>query len=165
MSDFESFYRDHVQLVYALALSRSGDAWQAEDLTQETFLRAWQHFGALVEADPTARRAWLARTLRNLVIDTWRHRSLVSLEPLGDAEPAPAPDERAELRIDLTHALAGLDDTSREIVMLRYLEDLNSREIGEIMGLPEGTVRRRLAESRRVLADRLPQWAPEGAAR
>jgi RNA polymerase sigma-70 factor (ECF subfamily) len=163
MSEFETFYREHVQLVYGIARSRSGEAGQAEDLTQDTFLRAWQHFDLLAGAEPAAQRAWLVRTLRNLSIDVWRRRSLAPMEPLEAGEAAASQDDQAELRIDLAKALAALDEEDREMVMLRYLEDLNSREIGELLGLPEGTVRRRLSECRRILAEHLAGWAPRPA--
>jgi len=157
MSDFEAFYRANVRLIYALARARN--AAEAEDLTQETFLRAWQHFGRLSRAEPPAQRAWLVRTLRNLATDVWRRQR-------ADAvwrEPLPEPEsDRADLRADLQHALKTLDGHDREIVTMRYLEEMNSREIGEALGLPEGTVRRRLAECRGVLAQHLSQWAPKG---
>ena len=164
MSEFEAFYREHVGLVHALARGRSADAWQAEDLAQDTFLRAWQHFGSLSGLGPPVQRAWLARTLRNLSIDAWRRNSAAP-ELLEDDAPAAAGEEQAALRIDLAQALSQLGDMDREMVMLRYLGDLNSREIGEAMGIPEGTVRRRLAESRETLAEHLSAWAPAGEAR
>src|ERR1051326_2526497 len=73
---FQQFHHQYVRLVYALAISRTGgDRWQAEDLAQETFVRAWQHFDRLEGIPPAAQKAWLARTLRNLAIDSWRRRS------------------------------------------------------------------------------------------
>jgi hypothetical protein len=57
-----------------------------------------------------------------------------------------------------------LEETDREIVIMRYLQDMTSREIGEALGVPEGSVRRKLSECRQVLASSLGQWAPTGAA-
>jgi RNA polymerase sigma-70 factor (ECF subfamily) len=161
MSEFEAFYRDHVQLVYALARSRSADTGQAEDLTQDTFLRAWQHFELLAAAEPAARRAWLVRTLRNLAIDAWR-RGHAASGGLERASADPEAEAGAELRVDLARALGRLEERDREMVVLRYLEGMNSREIGELMDLPEGTVRRRLSECRQALAQHLASWGPGG---
>jgi RNA polymerase sigma-70 factor (ECF subfamily) len=162
MSDFEAFYREHVRLVYAVAYSRAHEASQAEDVTQETFLRAWRSFGQLAGFPPPAQRAWLMRTTRNLATDVWRRQSLEADALAREAQAAGANADGAELRMDLARALADLDPEDRELVTMRYLEEMNSREIGEVLGLPEGTVRRRLAECREALAQRLAQWAPQG---
>ena len=160
MQDFERFYREHVRLVMAMARARVIDAEQAEDLTQETFLRAWRHAADFVGMDAAACRAWLIRTVCNLATDAWRHRSVEA----AAMEPAPAePTQgRTELRLDVEHALAQLTPEDRELVTLRYLEEMNSREIAELLGRPEGTVRRRLSDCRARLAGGLAQWAPEG---
>jgi RNA polymerase sigma-70 factor (ECF subfamily) len=164
MSEFETFYRQHVGLVHALARARSADTWQAEDLAQDAFLRAWQHFGSLRSLPPPAQRAWLSRTVRNLSIDAWR-RAAAAPELLGMDDAEAVGDHQVELHVDLARAMATLGEEDREIVTLRYLGDLNSREIGEAMGMPEGTVRRRLAESRKALAEQLAAWAPAGEVR
>lgn len=161
MSEFEAFYRANVRLLYALAFSRTADPSQAEDLTQETFLRAWQHFDGLSGGAPRAQRAWLIRTLRNLAADAWRRESLLPTESLATANTATQPAEQLDLRLDLARALGELDDTGRDLVTMRYLQGMNSREIGEVLGMPQGTVRRRLAECRRSLAQRLSHWRGE----
>jgi DNA-directed RNA polymerase specialized sigma24 family protein len=66
------------------------------------------------------------------------------------------------LRIDVSRALAGLEPGDREIVILRYFLEMNSREIGEMLQVPEGTVRSRLLRCRQQLAERLSQWRPDG---
>jgi RNA polymerase sigma-70 factor (ECF subfamily) len=161
MDDFEMFYRNNVRLVYALVLSHTGDAEQAEDLTQDTFLRAWRSSHDLAGLAAPAQRAWLIRTARNLSIDSWRRRHLEAT-----ASPALAHSARdqgmSDLRLDVARALSVLEDGDRETVIMRYLEEMNSREIGETLGMPEGTVRRRLARCRQLLAQHLSQWARDG---
>jgi len=162
MGDFETFYRANVRMVYALALTRTGNAWQAEDLTQDTFLRAWQHYRQLCAWEPVAQRGWLVRTLRNLTTDGWRRARLAETAVVaGQASDDPA---QAVLRVDVADALRQLEERDRDIVLLRYVEGMNSREIGKALGMPEGTVRRRLSQARAVLAGRLAQWSPGGAA-
>jgi len=160
MQDFESFYREHVRLVMAMARARMIDAEQVEDLTQETFLRAWRHAAEFAGMDPAARRAWLVRTVRNLATDAWRRQTVEAAA--AEPDPVATSDGPTELRLDVEHALAQLSPEDRELVTLRYLEDMNSREIGEVLGTPEGTVRRRLSACRERLAQGLAQWAPEG---
>ncbi len=162
MSDFESFYRVNVQLVHAMAFARLRDQWQAEDIVQETFLRAWRHFEALSVAEPPAQRAWLLQTMRNLATDVWRRQAAFPVHALPAHHPGGG--NQADLRMDVMSALMQLDETDREMVVMRHLQDMTSREIGEVLGVPEGSVRRRLSECRHVLADSLGQWAPTGAA-
>ena len=162
MDSFESFYRRNVRLVAALARSRSAQTEQAEDLTQETFLRAWRHYRDLEGLEAPAQRAWLVRTARNLATDAWRRRALEA-EAMPPAAESGSRQAETDLRLDVAQALAQLDEHDRELVVMRYLEEMNSREIGEALGVPEGTVRRRLSECRDRLAQHLTQWAPQGA--
>jgi len=160
MNAFDAFYREHIRLVYAMALARGVGPSLAEDLAQETFLRAWRHFGLLATLEPPARRAWLIRVLRNLAYDV-RQREVLPIDI--EAEPDRAAldsGERAALRLDVARALSCLEEPDREIVVLRYFLELNSREIGEILALPEGSVRRRLMACRRQLRQRLLPWRP-----
>jgi RNA polymerase sigma-70 factor (ECF subfamily) len=162
MDDLEAFYRGNVRLVYAMALAQDPDPTQAEDLTQETFLRAWRHFERLSGMDPPAQRAWLVRTLRHLAIDAWRRARAFPQEALEPSGPSMPPADRVALRLDVTRALGALEETDRQIVLLRYVMEMNSREIGEVLGMPEGTVRHRLMRCRSHLVERLAPWAPEG---
>ena len=162
MNDLEAFYRGHMRLVYTMALAQDPDPTRAEDLTQETFLRAWRHFERLSGLDPPAQRAWLVRTLRHLAIDLWRRERAFPQEALElPAAPLP-PADRAALRLDVARALDALEETDRQIVLLRYLMEMNSREIGKLLNMPEGTVRHRLMRCRSHLAERLAPWAPGG---
>src|SRR5215470_7636204 len=101
MNEFDAFYRCNLRLVYAMALARGLPPCAAEDLTQETFLRAWRHFGLLSGLEPLAQRAWLLRTLRNLASDAWRRRRPVVGELHEDEGPSEEPAERAALRLDV----------------------------------------------------------------
>ena len=108
----------------------------------------------------------------------WLHAELNASLPQVDGErvlPGLAAEVRVErdalgvpvirgtTRLDVARALEGLEDGDQELVVMRYLEEMNSREIGEALGMPEGTVRRRLVRCRELLADRLSQYAGDGA--
>jgi len=167
LNEFEHFYQRHVRLVYAAALAGTGNTGAAEDAAQETLLQAWRHFDTLRPLDTPAQRAWLLRTLRNRSVDLWRREKADRREALyagadqetADHDPGACPDdERNLLRLEVTRALAELTPADRELVVLRYFCEMNSREIGEMLATPESTIRRRLSLCRAVLAKRLAAW-------
>lgn len=150
----ELYTQFHRELTaYALSLSR--DRATAEDLVQETFLRALTHLDDLRDLDRGPSRAWLYKTARNLYIDQGRKR----------AREVPQTQELLEQRSfeeDLTQAavaqLVGrLPESERAIFILRYFEGYNARELGELFALPSATVRSRLASAR----GRLRGWLTE----
>lgn len=152
---FNRFYQRHLGLVRAMALARTGDGALADDLTQETMLSAWRHFAALQTRDDSGQRAWLLTALRHRAIESWRQRK--PLEPLVETVAA-APDDPT-LRVDIARALTRLSDTDRELIVLRYFEQCDATEIGVILSLPPGTVRRRLREARVRLEAALESWS------
>ena len=157
---FDEFYQAYIRLVYATALSRSGIACAAEDLTQETMLRAWRSFDQIRHLAAAAQRAWLLTTLRNLTVDTVRKEKPERWQS-WESQPEQATGgegEMASLRLDVAKALTRLEPLDREIVVLRYFADLSSPEIGETLSMPESTVRRRLMNCRDTLAKALAAW-------
>jgi RNA polymerase sigma-70 factor, ECF subfamily len=159
-TEFDAFYRANSNLIYSVALARVGDPGIAEDLTQETFIRAWRHYSLLAGLPDPARRAWLLQTVRNLATDLWRRPKLPLLDDPNALAAATVPQDLAELRMDVDRALQSLEHLDREAILLRYYLDMNSREIGAALGLPESTVRHRLARCRRHLAQLLAHWDP-----
>jgi RNA polymerase sigma-70 factor, ECF subfamily len=151
---FDRFYQRHLGLVRAMALARTGDAAQADDLTQETMLSAWRSFATLQDRDDSGQRAWLLTALRHRAIESWRRAK--PAEPLLAAEAAC--DDNPALRLDIARALMALSHTDRELIVLRYFEQCDATEIGAILSLPPGTVRRRLGEARRRLETALEAW-------
>ncbi len=158
MDAFETFYRQHLRLVYAVARARNADPALAEDLTQETFFRAWRAFALLEPMIPAAQQAWLVRTVRHLAIDHWR-RTRHARFLLPD-QPTRTLAEQSALRLDVAEALTRLEEEDRQIVVFRYGLQMTSREIGELLEMPEGTVRYRLQQCRAVLAETLAAWNP-----
>jgi RNA polymerase sigma-70 factor (ECF subfamily) len=126
---------------YAAGLAR--DPHWAEDLVQDTFVRAMGHLDLLGTLKPYQQRAWLYRTLKNLFLDGLasqrRQRELV--DQLA-REPRSAPSlEDLVLSPD---PFALIPERFREVVIQRYMLGMNSREIGEALGIPAATVRSRL---------------------
>ncbi len=156
---FALLVRRHQERVFRFVLRMLGSRDEAMDLTQDTFLKAWN---ALPAWQPEARFAtWLFQIARNATLDLLRRRQLVEFVPLdadtpGEAacEPrdgAPLPEERLadRQRIGLLErALAALPAEQREILLLRELEDMSYAEIAATLGIHEGTVKSRLARAR-----------------
>jgi RNA polymerase sigma-70 factor (ECF subfamily) len=157
---FDAFYQQHLPLVFAAALARCQSRTLAEDLAQETLLRAWRHFDILRQRDVNAQRAWLLRALRHRAIESWRQQRPECPESLECAADLAFADDGTSLalRLDVLTALGQLTPDDREIVVLRYFLDLNSSDIAAVVGVPDGTVRRRLAQCRTRLADSLKDW-------
>lgn len=151
---FDRFYQRHLALVRATALAKTGDPGRADDLAQETMLRAWKAFDTLRERDDAGQRAWLLTALRHRAIEAWRRTR--PEEPLSPALRQRCPE--TTLPIDVARALATLCDDDRELIVLRYFEACDATEIGAILNLPPGTVRRRLGEVRHRLERALDAW-------
>jgi RNA polymerase sigma-70 factor, ECF subfamily len=151
--------------LYAYALRLTGSAPDAEEITQDVFVRAYR---ALQEYPPARRRAlalrpWLYRIAVNVTRNRFRRRRPM-LESLDGARPEPAADasgrpsamlERAERSRRLERLLRALPERHRAAVVLRHVEGLGYAEVAEVLELPVGTVKahvhRGLAQLRRCL--------------
>lgn len=168
---FETLLRGHVDALYRTALRFSDHPATAEDLVQETSLRAYRAFVAGTEPDNF--RAWVFRILVNLCIDHSRRKAVgtphltVAQEvddlPCLGKDPAQS-FANARLGRDLAAAVDALPGELRLLVQLVLVEGMNYREAAECVGCPEGTVRSRLNRARGLLRDRLADHAPEGHA-
>ena len=144
---------------YALRLS-NGDRHRAEDLVQETLLRAWRHPEALDPRRGSA-RAWLFTTVRNLAIDAWRRRGArVGEVYTGEVpEPPQVVDEtdRAVEAWTVAEALARLSPAHRDVLIECFYEGRSVAEAAARLGVPAGTVKSRthyaLRSLRLVLAE------------
>jgi RNA polymerase sigma-70 factor (ECF subfamily) len=158
-AEFRGVYDAHRTAVHAYFLGRTGDRATADDLTQELFLRAWQHHSELTARNPDGQRAWLFTVARNLVIDTaWRAGSRQRAETALRAEPersAPAASEgalAAEGVATVARAVADLPDDLRLVLTMAAAGELTSTEIGAALDVPAGTVRYRLSRARSAVA-------------
>lgn len=161
---FEKLALPHLTAVYRLAHHLGGPD-RAEDLTQETFLRAWTHFH---QFDPrTNCRAWLFRILHNTWVSQWRKTRLEL--PVADLEEGFAEPwyewerERTDrhLSADMQWALGQLPDVYRVAVWLVDVEELTYQEISATMECPVGTVMSRISRGRRTLARLLSERTRE----
>ena len=169
----ERAYRELVERyrrqVFSLARRMTGSVEDAEDLTQETFVRM---FKALDRYDPTRPfAAWLMSIATRLSIDHLRRRKVrpisVTQREAGSrdeeytieiVDSAPRPDERtahAEEEVRVQRLIDSLPPHYRAVVLLRHQHDLSYEEIAEALHLPLGTVKARIHRARALLKDRI----------
>jgi RNA polymerase sigma-70 factor (ECF subfamily) len=158
---FEILYRRYLDRVYAYAFYQLGDHHDAEDATERTFLAA---LAALPTFDPDGAgfRAWLFRIAHNTVSNARRTRRRRHADPLPEGFERPAPDAdpaglvaRAEELRRVLGALGELPEERRQVVLLRFVDGLSAREIGEVLGRSPGAARVLLHRALRDLAGRL----------
>ena len=142
--------RKHASAVLAVCLANTKRSHDAEDLMQETFVRAFAKLDSL--RDPDKARPWLIQIARRLCVDHLRTRKPTSV--ITDKLPArlEAPDPRIE---HLHTALAKLPDDFRETIMLYYLDGRSCAGVAATLGISEGAVRMRLLRGRVMLYDLL----------
>jgi RNA polymerase sigma-70 factor, ECF subfamily len=162
MPSWEELVREHADRVYRLAYRLSGNPQDAEDLTQETFIRV---FRSLSNYQPGTFEGWLHRITTNLFLDMVRRRGRIRMESLPedyDRVPAegPSPEQAyhdARLGHELQTALDALPPEFRAAVVLCDVEGLSYEEIGATLGVKLGTVRSRIHRGRQALRDYLAQ--------
>ncbi len=137
---FEELLHRQENRVYRTALAILGNVQDAEDQTQETFLRYLEK--RPVFESPEHEKAWLLTVTRNGCISRLRSKQRQNLHLEVDI-PTPGPEEREELE-----ELFALPPEDREVLHLFYYEGYSTREIAKITGVREGTVRSRLSRAR-----------------
>ena len=169
---WDEVVRDHSARVYRLAYRLTGNQHDAEDLTQEVFVRV---FRSLSSYTPGTFEGWLHRITTNLFLDMVRRRARIRFDALpDDAERLPSKDRGPAQVYDDTHfdhdvqaALDAMPPDFRAAVVLCDLEGLSYEEIAATLGVKIGTVRSRIhrgrASLRAALAHRAPVPAVVGA--
>ncbi|MCV2393477.1 RNA polymerase sigma factor SigE [Actinotalea sp. M2MS4P-6] len=167
---WEQIVAEHSARVYRLAYRLTGNQHDAEDLTQETFVRV---FRSLSGYQPGSFEGWLHRITVNLFLDGARRRTRIRMEPLGeDADRLPSQSaadtpergfEHANLDTDVQRALDRLSPEFRAAVVLCDIEGLSYEEIAVTLGIKMGTVRSRIHRARAQLRAELAHRAPAGA--
>jgi RNA polymerase sigma-70 factor, ECF subfamily len=161
--------RTHHRRVYGLCYRFTGNAADAEDLTQDVFLKIYSNLSSF-DTGRGSLQVWITTMTRNLLVDNFRRtknqRATGSLDEGWDAtdelrpvdrltSEGPSPHESAaqkELSKMVQQALAKVSVELREAVILRDLQDLDYKEIAQVLGIPEGTVKSRISRGRAELA-------------
>ena len=173
---FEEQAMEHIDKLYAHAMRKTGNSADANDLVQETYLKAFAAFDQFQQG--TNIKAWLHRILENTYINQYRKQQnqpyyspLEELEDwqLGDAESRTATSSRSAEAEAIDHlpasaikdALQALPEDFRAAVYLVDVEGYSYQEVADIMDTPTGTVMSRLHRGRKLLREQLADYAYE----
>jgi len=156
--------------IYAICYRFTGSGTDAEDLTQEVFLKLYRNLASF-DTQKGSFQTWITTLARNLLVDHFRRtrleRASESLDATFDgeedgptmadrlADPAPSQEQHVaglELKVRIQNALKQLSPELREAVILRDLEDMDYKEISQVLRIPEGTVKSRISRGRGELA-------------
>jgi RNA polymerase sigma-70 factor (ECF subfamily) len=167
---WEAIVRLHNRRIYNLCYRFTNSPHDAEDLTQDVFIRVYRTLGSY-SVEKGAFTTWLTTLTRNLLVDHFRRskqdRVTDSMDAgLGDEEDSPklsdqiaykgpAPDDRVasqETQVMVRAALARISPDLREAVIMRDLQDMDYKEIAQVLRVPEGTVKSRINRGRMELA-------------
>jgi len=171
-SDFERDALPHLGAVYGFALRLTRRYEDAHDLTQDTFLRAFQRFSGFTQG--TNCKAWLFTITYSIFVNGYhrQRRETTSLSSDHDVlVPPNAPARsgsaaaRAGAAADVEAALAELGSEFRSVVLLVDVDGLSYEEAADVLACPIGTVRSRLFRGRKLLADRLRAYDASGRRR
>lgn len=160
-ADFDTFYIAAVRRVVLYLYAACGDRAEAQDVAQEAFARAWQHWSRVGGYDDP--EAWVRTVAWRLMINRWRglRRWLAArarMGPPAEVTGSPSPD-----RVAVVEALQRLPKPQRQVIALHYMLDMSVRDIAEFVGAPEGTVKVRLSRARTTLARLLGEQDQENS--
>lgn len=146
---FGALYDLYFERIYRYVRLKVGDPAEAEDVTGSVFLSAWRGMEHFAPQGEGSFQAWLFRLAHNALVDHYRRQR--DVDPLDAVEEYRLPVEASfnpeavldrRLTVEELHqALQTLTEEQREVILLRFVEGLSAREIGEIVGKQEGTVR------------------------
>ncbi len=170
--EFDQLLRPHVELLYRTALRMTADSHLAEDLVQETCLRAFRSFDSFTKGSNF--RAWVYRILSNAAIDNARRNANVSFiewddDETGNVRPGAYSEIGRSPEVHVLHqsfmndafkAMMRLSPEIRMVVALSILEEFSYDEIAQSVGCPVGTVKSRLSRGRKQLQEELGEYLP-----
>lgn len=151
----KALYDEHAAVLWRYAMRLTGDASRAEDVVQETLLRAWQH-PAVIDDTERSPRAWLCTVARNLIIDERRSPKFRNVVASLDETTAPEQPSRDEVdtaldRMLIADAMANLSPEHRAVIERSYYRGWTTAQTAHDLGIAEGTVKSRLHYAVRAL--------------
>ncbi|HKY31941.1 MAG TPA: sigma-70 family RNA polymerase sigma factor [Candidatus Polarisedimenticolia bacterium] len=174
---FEQLARSHMRPLYTMAVRLTHNPQEAEDLVQETLLRAYRFFDKYEQGSNF--KAWLFKILKNSFINRYRKgqqqpetvdfgaiedglESLVDVSAQGGQPPSPDPEKSffdGVVDSEIEDALAGLPPEYRMVFLMAVQEEMSYKEIAAALSIPIGTVMSRLHRARRLMQARLLEYA------
>lgn len=158
-------YRDNGPFVLSYVTGLLKDRYLAEDVVQETMLRAWRHCGEF-SPDKGSVRGWLIRVAHNIAMDKIRMRRSRPAEVAEYAAPEPVVEDHADAVVTALHVrrvLSRLSPGHRDVLEQVYLNGCTAREAAQRLGIPEGTAFSRSHYALRILRQELGAAEPEPA--
>lgn len=146
---WEELYEKHYPELLRYAAAACKNQTEAEDVAQEVFLKALQNADTFEDLGPSQKRAWLFRSLKNLMCDHYRRAQLENAYQTREADAAYFEPGIQETENRLL--LARLSPEDRTLFHLRYEEGYNASELSEMFHTPAGTIRARLSRMRTLL--------------
>jgi len=168
---FARHVEPEIEMLLRVARTLTGSWPDAEDLVQDTLVRAYRGIGGFDGAHP---RAWLLTILRNTNANSRRRRrpdlldggaELDRQRPAFGAASAPSPEQIVTDRVlggELQRAVEALDDRFRVVLLLIDVDDLSYRDVADVLGIPVGTVLSRLSRARERIRVHLPSHPQPG---
>ena len=152
---FRRLYADYGRLVHAVAYRVLGERSLAEEATQQTFVRAWEHATSFEAGRDLA--PWLVTIAKRIAIDVWRrerHRSHQPLDDLAGVETVAGSDAVEDVW-SIRAALGELSDEARALLRMQYHEGFSQQHVADRLGIPVGTVKSRTHTAQTRLATAL----------
>ncbi|MFD7026995.1 sigma-70 family RNA polymerase sigma factor [Streptomyces sp. NPDC059917] len=140
-----SVYEEHGHALLAYATRLTGDRAAAEDVVQETVIRAWRHAEILVNGKGSV-RGWLLTVARNIITDRYRAKAARPREVSGSAATPPVEPDHSDSVVDSMTVLGALDRLTpehRDVITELYYRQLSVTEAADVLGIPAGTVKSR----------------------
>jgi RNA polymerase sigma-70 factor (ECF subfamily) len=160
----EALVREHSRLVYRIAYAVLRSHHDAEDATQETFMRVLRYSSKLAAVDNT--KTWLARIAWRVAVDRSRQRGHMREIPLDDPQkpvaevasseiPADATVQGAQVSAAVEKMIAALPEKLRQPLILSTIEEMSPKDVGATLGINEAAVRSRVFRARQILREKL----------
>jgi RNA polymerase sigma-70 factor (ECF subfamily) len=150
----QQLHDEHAAALWSYCLRLTGhDHARAEDVVQETLLRAWRHFSVLDDTQGSV-RAWLYTVARNIVIDEWRTKRARTEVAVAEVPEPPGADDGTDERLlswVVAEAVTRLSPEHRAVLVECYYRGRPVAEAARLLGIPEGTVKSRTHYALRAL--------------
>ncbi|WP_028651750.1 sigma-70 family RNA polymerase sigma factor [Nocardioides halotolerans] len=149
----QQLHDEHAAALWGFCLHLTGDPIRAEDVAQETLLRAWQHYERLDEARGSV-RSWLFTVARNIVIDEWRSKRFQNERPTDQVPEPGNPVDQTDTLLQswvVAEAITQLSSEHRAVLLECYYRGRSVAEAARRLGVPEGTVKSRTHYALRAL--------------
>lgn len=164
---FNQLYSQYHRIIFAYIMSHTSHRETARDLLQEAFLRVWNQIHVSQELGLNESRYWIYRIAKNLVVDYYRRRSTqnrtqerIKADAVNNTAVSRSAEDAFETKeqiLDVEQAIRRLPEDLYRVLVLQFIGQMNSSEIGELLELPAGTVRYRLSMARKQLRQELAQ--------